>query len=376
MLYSIPDYYKEFSCTADQCEDTCCAGWQIVVDQKALNRYRHVSGVFKKDLRRGINWKEGTFRQSTEKRCAFLDEDNLCRMYKNLGEKSLCRTCRLYPRHIEEFENVREITLSVSCPEVAKLLLEKEEPVCFLSYEKEGEETYEEFDYLLYSMLADAREVMIGIAQNRDKPLGERILLVLGLAHDIERRVRSGNLFTCEELFDKYESEAAGKFVHGRLAHYMQQEERRYKEGKHLFRKLYRLEVLKEDWRRVLQESELLLYKEGGKAYSENCRRYEQWMNEKIPDWQVKCEQLFVYFLYTYFCGAVYDARAYGKVQMAAVSVLLISELWKARWLRNEGVLDLEDLTEIVYRYSRELEHSDENLELFEMMMEKTKIPV
>lgn len=376
MLYSIPDYYKEFSCTADQCEDTCCAGWQIVVDRKALNRYRHVSGVFKKDLRRGINWKEGTFRQPTEKRCAFLDEDNLCRMYKNLGEKSLCRTCRLYPRHIEEFENVREITLSVSCPEVAKLLLEKEEPVCFLSYEKEGEETYEEFDYLLYSMLADAREVMIGIAQNRDKPLGERILLVLGLAHDIERRVRSGNLFTCEELFDKYESEAAGKFVHGRLAHYMQQEERRYKEGKHLFRKLYRLEVLKEDWRRVLQESELLLYKEGGKAYSENCRRYEQWMNEKIPDWQVKCEQLFVYFLYTYFCGAVYDARVYGKVQMAAVSVLLISELWKARWLRNEGVFDLEDLTEIVYRYSRELEHSDENLELFEMMMEKTKIPV
>mgnify|MGYP006972219051 FL=1 len=164
--------------------------------------------------------------------------------------------------------------------------------------------------------------------------------------------------------------------MHGRLAHYMQQEERRYKEGKHLFRKLYRLEVLKEDWRRVLQESELLLYKEGGKAYSENCRRYEQWMNEKIPDWQVKCEQLFVYFLYTYFCGAVYDARVYGKVQMASVSVLLISELWKARWLRNEGVLDLEDLTEIVYRYSRELEHSDENLELFEMMMEKTKIPV
>ena len=42
--------------------------------------------------------------------------------------------------------------------------------------------------------------------------------------------------------------------------------------------------------------------------------------------------------------------------------------------IRNEGYLDLEDMTEIVYRYSRELEHSDENLELFEMMMEKTKI--
>lgn len=374
MLYSIPDYYKEFVCTADQCEDTCCAGWQIMVDRKSLDRYRCVRGAFKKDLRRGIIWKEGTFRQSKEKRCAFLDEDNLCRMYKNLGEKSLCRTCRLYPRHIEEFENVREITLSVSCPEVAKLLLKKEEPVRFLSYEKEGEETYEAFDYLLYSMLADAREVMIGIAQNRDKPLGERILLVLGLAHDIERRVRNGNLFTCEELFDKYESEAAEKFVRCRLEHYMMQADNRCEEMRNLFQKLYRLEVLKEDWRRALYESELLLYREGNEAYNEKCRKYEQWMDEQIPDWKMKCEQLFVYFLYTYFCGAVYDARVYGKAQMAAVSVLLISELWKARWIRNEGYLDLEDMTEIVYRYSRELEHSDENLELFEMMMEKTKI--
>lgn len=186
--------------------------------------------------------------------------------------------------------------------------------------------------------------------------------------------MRSGNLFTCEELFDKYESEAAEKFVRCRLEYYIMQADNRCEDVRNQFQKLYRLEVLKEDWRRVLYESELLLYKEGNKAYNENCRKYEQWMDEQIPDWKMKCEQLFVYFLYTYFCGAVYDARVYGKVQMAAVSVLLISELWKARWIRNEGHLDLEDMTEIVYRYSRELEHSDENLELFEMMMEKTKI--
>ena len=42
MLYTIPDYYKEFKCTADKCEDTCCAGWQIVIDDKALNKYKKV----------------------------------------------------------------------------------------------------------------------------------------------------------------------------------------------------------------------------------------------------------------------------------------------------------------------------------------------
>ena len=36
MLYTIPDYYHEFSCIAGECEDTCCAGWQIVIDEKTL----------------------------------------------------------------------------------------------------------------------------------------------------------------------------------------------------------------------------------------------------------------------------------------------------------------------------------------------------
>ena len=30
MLYIVPDYYEEFACMADRCEDTCCAGWKIM----------------------------------------------------------------------------------------------------------------------------------------------------------------------------------------------------------------------------------------------------------------------------------------------------------------------------------------------------------
>ena len=39
MQYSIPDYYKEFHCIADQCEETCCAGWQIQIDPASLKKY-------------------------------------------------------------------------------------------------------------------------------------------------------------------------------------------------------------------------------------------------------------------------------------------------------------------------------------------------
>ena len=58
MLYTIPDYYHEFSCIAGECEDTCCAGWQIVIDEDSLERYGKEQGEFGKRLRNSIDWEE------------------------------------------------------------------------------------------------------------------------------------------------------------------------------------------------------------------------------------------------------------------------------------------------------------------------------
>ena len=52
---------------------------------------------------------------------------------------------------------LREITLSVSCPEVARILMEREAPVRFLSYEKDGDEEYDEFDPFLFSAISQAQ---------------------------------------------------------------------------------------------------------------------------------------------------------------------------------------------------------------------------
>lgn len=365
MRYIIPDYYKEFQCTADQCEDTCCAGWQIMIDRKSLRNYGKVTGDFRKKMFRSVDWMKGSFRQDKDKRCAFLNENNLCDLYANLGKKSLCRTCRLYPRHVEEFENVREITLSVSCPEVAKILMGREEPVRFLTYAKEGEEEYEDFDSFLYSILVDAREKMLDIMQNRKLSVGIRIGLLLGMAHDIQVRVNHESMFSCNEVIERYQTERAQRFVEAKYMEFMieENESERYKLAHQTFRKLYELELLREEWDMVLMETEEILYADGADRYREISIKFSKWQKEKMPEMEIQIEQLMVYFLFIYFCGAVYDEKIYTKAWMAAESVFLIREFWKARWIRNGKTLDLEEMTELVYRYSREVEHSDENLE-------------
>lgn len=405
MLYTIPDYYTSFQCSAEKCEDTCCAGWQIVIDRKSLEKYRKEKSGYRRTLRKKIDWRQKCFRQDGEKRCAFLTEENLCEMYQNLGEKSLCRTCRMYPRHVEEFENVREISLSVSCPEVAKILMSRTEKVEFRSYEKASkEDAFDGFDPFLYSQLLDTRELLIKILQNREIPIEERLVLCTGLAYDIQNRVDRGSLFACGDVLERYRGQLFGveegaakkelaeenrvedfvdkktmdtKYLaeaQKKAEQYRASAKTRYTFSRKMLENLYRLELLRKEWDMQLQEAEVRLFGKGPEAYAQQMDEFEAWIQTKYEaDWAIQCEQLMVYFVFTYFCGAVYDGQIFVNMQMAVASVNVLWNLMAAKWLRNEKTLYLEDVIETVYQYSRELEHSDKNLKHFWNMLEEQR---
>ncbi len=368
MLYTIPDYYKEFHCIADKCEDTCCAGWQIVIDEISLEKYKWLAGDYRKTVWKNINWITHTFKQDKDKRCAFLNKDNLCDLCLYEGEKSFCRTCRMYPRHIEEFEGVREMSLSVSCPEVARILLNKKEPVRYLTYEKPGEEEYEDFDPFLFSLLEDARTAMMGILQNRVLPIGVRTVLILGMAHDIQGRINRQELFDGFSVIDKYNGKRAADYA---LKYYEESQNSQdiCSFARELYDKLYQLELLSKDWDSLLLESEVLLYNDGECAYKSLLHNFKNNV-ELAAETDIQLEQLLVYFIYTYLPGAVYDGELYSKVQMCVYLVWMIRELWVARCVKNGGELSMEERVDLAYRFSREVEHSDINRNAVETFME------
>lgn len=362
MLYTIPDYYNEFACIGGECPDTCCAGWQIVIDEKSIQKYKTYPGSFGNRLKNSVDFQEGVFQQYN-RRCAFLNEENLCDIYKEAGKDMLCDTCKKYPRHVEEYEDLREISLSLSCPEVARILLERTEPVCFLSKEKEMEpEEYEDFDYMLFTKLTDARELMISILQNRGYSIRTRMAMVLALGHDMQRRIQNGQLFDMDELFLRYEKEGAIDRFEKKLLPYRNCEaeaKRIYKQMQGLFEEF---EVLKYDWKNFLNERINKVH-ETSNGLSEE--------REAIV-----LEQLMIYFIYTYFCGAVYDENAYSKVKLAVVSTLLIQQIYRgdARYYGGrEAAVCMQAVIEAAYRFSKEVEHSDKNLVRMEEILNKEK---
>lgn len=357
MIHRFPIYYNEFSCIADKCEATCCAGWQIVVDEDSLKKYKKVTGTFAERIKHGVDFREGVFYQNSGKRCAFLNEQNLCDMYTALGEEAFCETCRNYPRHIEEFENVREFTLSASCPEAARILLAQKQPVHFYEVELEApDEQFDDYDPFVSEKLFEARGEMLTFLQNRSIPIKERAAALWDFIQIFQEEMDDGILFADETIYEKLIPRNPNTT---------------YEEAKALFALLHHLELLEENWQNTLEETETLLYSKEETYYQKSKEAFEAWKIINFPDWDIMMEQLLVYFITTYFCGAVYDEYVASKVKMSVCSVFYIEELALAQWLKNDEKLTLHELTTFVYRYSRELEHSDENLITMDRIMEE-----
>ena len=361
MQYTFPNYYKEFSCIAGACPDTCCAGWQIVIDDQTLKKYQHFKGPFRNRLHNDIDWKEHVFRQYN-RRCAFLNEENLCDIYTEAGPEMFCRTCRNYPRHIEEFEGLREISLSLSCPEAARILLSQKEKVHFITKEKKTkEEVYDDFDYFLYSNLEDIREAILNVIQDRSVDIRIRIERVIQIGASAQRHYDEGDLVMWDECEEQDKPQIHGDHEEDMLLQ---------KQAMFLIEDL---ELLYDDWEDVLIESQELLFGQGEKAFAGNRKRFDAWWRNHggcAPHMtlDIFLEQIIVYFISIYLLGAVYDDNISGKVNACVGHAVELYMLLMARWLRNGETLSVDDLIELSYRYSREIEHSDENLEQVEVL--------
>ena len=388
MRYTVPDYYKKFKCLASDCPATCCAGWQIMIDDKSLKKYASCPGIFGNRLVNSINWEEGRFKQY-HSRCAFLNEQNLCDIHLEKGPDFLCRTCRRYPKHVEVYENEREISLSLSCPMVARLLLDKTNQAQFLTTEKvrknDGDHLQkndDDFDEFLYSALQDCRSVLIAMAQNRNEVLNLRMAKILSLAHDVQNRIASRQLFDTENVLERYQREGADTALAQKLIwfslvneEFCGENDRQRADSDYLsvqWRLLDYLrdfEVLDPRWVPDLQRWRKALYGEGPAVYLERKKRFLA----EARAWETEYEQILVYFLFVYFCGAVYDGDALRKAKMAVMSVRILRELAFAQWILAGEKLAAEDRAELAWRYARELEHSDPNLNAMERMMEEWK---
>lgn len=357
--------YREFKCAAADCPDSCCGNWLIEIDEESLEMYRELS---KEDelFDKGISYEEKCFLVHDNGDCAFLLPSGLCHIQKNYGEEYLCRTCDGYPRHIEEFPGVREYSISVSCPVAADYLLKANEPLTWQTVsDEEEDEEYEDFDHELYSLLLDSREQVINILKDKAMPLDIRFQLVLKLMEQVQKGydsnyvVEENNDFSANGLSEDELDDVDKLRVSGWMSD--------FEELKNHYNYLFELDPLDEEFTEFKHQVFDRVFGEGEEKYKE----YSEKFNNVREDLDDKCEQLAVYFIFTYMCGAVYDEYIFSMAKQAIYNVLMIRILWMGQWVIDGcKKITTSSMAVILYKYSRELENCNENIMLLEELLD------
>jgi len=190
-----PAYSESFRCIASECEDTCCRGWNVPVESAACERFKilpagPLHALIDASLEltpKGPADKSGLglegfakFRMTASNQCPMLTEGRLCRIQAEAGEEFLPHACATYPRIVRSIGGAREISLALSCPEAARLVLLDPDllgPAEQAAVQMEDADSGEGASWLPPYFWA-IRETALKLVRNRTYPLWQRLFLL------------------------------------------------------------------------------------------------------------------------------------------------------------------------------------------------------
>lgn len=344
-----PSYYSKFKCIANKCKDNCCIGWEINVDKDSYEYYMSIKSDFSKQLHNGILKKddEYSFRLGKQKRCVFLNENNLCDIICNLGEKSLCQICSDHPRYYNFYKDVQENGLGLACEEACRIILTEENPINFInSVTGEICNRYTTDDIYL-NFLLSVREILLNTLHIKDYSIAVRLAVIVKLCDIIQNLVDSS--CTDLELFESVD----------KLSNTSQQLLQIYKEQHKteqnidtiidIIKDFTTLEILDAKWLEILKEAV-------NKFSHFNLNKKTTSLNTNI---EKMFENLSVYFVQRYFMETYFNNQIYEFGIFIAVCFILIRYLMQITCAKitTESVIDL------IHSFSKEIEYSDCNID-------------
>lgn len=222
----VPTYYKQFQCIGPACEDTCCKGWSITIDETTFKKYRKLRpSSIQKKIQKSIKRNRSNvdfFSYGAIKldgiSCPLLTPEGFCGVQAELGSDYLSRTCSVYPRQYNEVQKSLEISTSLSCPEAARLALLNEDGIDFEQVEVPSSHWDQFTNKQNNDLLWPLRIGAIRILQNRQASIENR-LITLGLFLQKIEQESIQSIEQIEYLINQYEGRLTNEAFIAQLEH-------------------------------------------------------------------------------------------------------------------------------------------------------------
>lgn len=186
----MPRFVERFRCIGASCEDTCCSGWTVHVDKKTYKAYRKESvpaldrmmaNMTRLD-NKAANGAYAEIRAVGElQQCPAL-QDGICSVQANLGESYLSDVCHAYPRTNLSMDGMAEQSITLSCPEAARLALLAEDAFEFVEAPVQVRKTAVHEVGTRFgiapALVAEARLFCMNLLRTRELTLWQRLALL------------------------------------------------------------------------------------------------------------------------------------------------------------------------------------------------------
>lgn len=381
-----PYYYTDFKCIAEKCKDSCCIGWRVPIDKKSFIKYEKVKGKFANTLNNNIRKNDKIpndfeygqmILNNDDKRCKFLNCNNLCDIYINLGEEYLCYTCSVFPRTIRKYGDIIEKNLELSCPKVSEELINKTEPFSFEMIEDSSINQVEiksiiekEYDKELHNLLWEARNFSIYIAQNNEIPLWKRLLLIKLAEERFQYLIDSKNYVTEYNEIEKIKQEIINQSsVSFEFLNVNNEVKIRILSG------ILHIDIIRNSQNQVFQKI-LSNYNEFiKKTQNENMQlkleetriEFEKYFEDK----EYILENYIVYILYSTYMRVLITKDINKEIIRLMISYSIIKMFLISTWIKNDYELTNEEIRDILYSTSRNLEHNEELIKAVYFVMKE-----
>lgn len=366
-----PFYYDDFKCIAGDCIDNCChAEWEISIDKKTYKKYRKLKGQWGNKINNNI----GRIRSNISdlrygkiklknKGCSLLDEKGLCTIHANLGVEYLCNTCKVYPREITKLGEIYERNLFMSCPEVARYFVRHKENFYFNMGEEELSDLDKDYiidksyDEKLYNLLWDSRSLAMEIIQFKEIEIWKRIIFLKILTDKVQKLIDEENYENYEKVLNTFRNEITNIDVINSLDKIKFVEDVKFNFIQSIINKSSQLKRVKysqliNDYYEMFNATDDK--KENLKLLFEKEREF----NIFLKEYENILENLLIYLIYGYFMLALYSKNLNKQVNKVVITYSMIKMLLLGRWYKNNKNLTEEDFVEILYVFSRVIEHS------------------
>ena len=368
-----PFYYDDFKCIAGDCIDNCChAEWEISIDKRTYKKYRKLKGQWGNKINNNIGRVRSNISdlrygkiKLKNKGCSLLDEAGLCTIHAKLGEGYLCNTCRIYPRIIIKFGEIYERNLYISCPEVARYFVKYRGDFYFNMDEEELSDLDKDYiidksyDENLYNILWDSRSLAMEIIQFKEIEIWKRIIFLKILTDKVQKLIDEENYENYEKVLNTFRNEITNIDVINSLDKIKLVPNVKINFIKSVIDISAKYEVGNGKYRGLIEKyNELFINNNDVKESIEFILEKETEFNKYLKEQNNIFENLLIYLVYKYFMKGLYTKDLNKEINKVIISYAMIKMLLLGRYNANENKLDEEDFVEVIYVFSRVIEHN------------------